>query len=118
MGVTALVAHSGGPTAVINASLVGLIQEARRHAAITGLLGARHGVDGILEEDFVDLFAQAPERLEAVAQAPSSALGTSRRALTDADLDRSFGASQTHVVCSQQGNDRWAPRADLPNAHA
>ena len=50
-----LVAQGGGPTAVINQSLVGVVLEARRHSRVTQIYGARHGVRGIVEEDFVDL---------------------------------------------------------------
>lgn len=79
--MNALVVHSGGPTPVINASLAGVVEEARLHREITGLLGARFGLEGVLGESFVDLFAQSPRTLEAIAAAPSSALGTSRREL-------------------------------------
>mgnify|MGYP003848632583 CR=1 FL=1 len=50
-----LVAQGGGPTAVINQSLVGVVLEARRHHGIQRVYGARHGVRGIVNEDFVDL---------------------------------------------------------------
>ena len=79
MSGVALVAHSGGPTAVINASLVGLVEEARLHREITGLYGSRFGIAGILNRDFLDLFQQSSDVLSRVGQAPSSALGTSRR---------------------------------------
>ena len=75
---TALLAHSGGPTAVINASLQGVVQRARELACFDRFWGARYGMEGILAEDFLDLFAQSGTTLEAVAEAPSSALGTSR----------------------------------------
>ncbi len=52
-----LVAQGGGPTAVINQSLVGVVLEARRHRGIDRVYGARHGVRGIVNEDFVDLTA-------------------------------------------------------------
>ncbi len=51
----ALVAQGGGPTAVINQSLVGVVLEARKFPEITKVYGARHGVRGILNEDFIDL---------------------------------------------------------------
>jgi 6-phosphofructokinase len=75
----ALVVHSGGPTPVINASLLGVVEQARMHSAVTELLGARFGIEGVLQENFADLFALDPARLKAVARTPSSALGTSRR---------------------------------------
>ncbi len=65
----ALVAHSGGPTAVINASLLGIVEEARRQPAIASLLGARFGIEGVLEADFIDLFAVEPRVLSAAGQA-------------------------------------------------
>jgi len=87
-GGVAVVVHSGGPTAVINASLLGVVEEARRHSMITGIYGARNGISGILSEDFIDLERQPAQTLAAVAHAPSSALGTSRREISQADIDR------------------------------
>ena len=79
-------AHSGGPTAVINASLLGLVEEAARRACFRTVYGARFGLEGIFKQDFVDLRALDRARLMRVAQAPSSALGTSRREIgTDGD---------------------------------
>jgi ATP-dependent phosphofructokinase / diphosphate-dependent phosphofructokinase len=74
-----MVLHSGGPTPVVNASLLGVVEEVRRHPDITQLLGARFGIDGLLKGDFVDLLAVNAGRLAAIARTPSSALGTSRR---------------------------------------
>ncbi|NMM27805.1 MAG: 6-phosphofructokinase [Glaciimonas sp.] len=73
-----LVAQGGGPTAVINQSLVGLILEARHFRNIERVYGARHGVRGILEEDFIDLTQETSHNLELVAKTPSSALGSTR----------------------------------------
>src|SRR5437867_206578 len=73
------VLHSGGPTPVVNASLLGVVEEARGILGISQLFGVRFGIDGILKEDFVDLLALDAGRLLAIARAPSSALGTSRR---------------------------------------
>jgi 6-phosphofructokinase 1 len=94
----ALIAHSGGPTAVINASLLGIVQEAERHAPISKVLGARFGIDGMLRGDFVDLTALAPSALAAVGDAASSALGTSRRAVTAADIERVVDVCRAHDV--------------------
>jgi ATP-dependent phosphofructokinase / diphosphate-dependent phosphofructokinase len=74
----ALVAQGGGPTAVINQSLVGAVLEARKFSEITRVYGARHGVRGILHEDFLDLTQATTHNLERVAQTPSSALGSTR----------------------------------------
>ncbi len=73
-----LVAQGGGPTAVINQSLVGVALEARRFNQVTRIYGARHGVSGIVNEDFVDLTQETSHNLELVASTPSSALGSTR----------------------------------------
>ena len=73
-----LVAQGGGPTAVINQSLVGVVLEARRHAAVQRVYGARHGVRGIVNEDFVDLTQETTHNLEGVAATPAAALGSTR----------------------------------------
>ena len=73
-----LVAQGGGPTAVINQSLVGVILQARRHADIRRVYGARHGVRGIINEDFLDLTGETVANLEGVAATPAAALGSTR----------------------------------------
>jgi len=73
-----LVAQGGGPTAVINQSLAGVVLEARRHHGVTRVYGARHGVRGIVNEDLVDLTQETSHNLELVAATPSSALGSTR----------------------------------------
>jgi 6-phosphofructokinase 1 len=73
-----LVAQGGGPTAVINQSLVGVVLEARRFRDVRLVYGARHGVRGIVDEDFVDLTQETSHNLEQVANTPSSALGSTR----------------------------------------
>ena len=73
-----LVAQGGGPTAVINQSLAGVVLEARRHHGIQRVYGARHGVRGIVNEDFVDLTQETSHNLELVAGTPAAALGSTR----------------------------------------
>jgi 6-phosphofructokinase 1 len=73
-----LVAQGGGPTAVINQSLVGVVLEARKFANVSQVYGAHHGVRGIIEEDLIDLTQETTDNLERVAQTPSSALGSTR----------------------------------------
>ena len=73
-----LVAQGGGPTAVINQSLAGVVLEARRHQGIKRVYGARHGVRGIINEDFVDLTQETSHNLELVANTPAAALGSTR----------------------------------------
>jgi 6-phosphofructokinase len=74
----AVVGQSGGPTAVINASLVGVIEEAKKHPEIQTIYGAVHAVAGMVKDEFIDLGRLSSETLETVAASPSSALGTSR----------------------------------------
>ncbi|HUU15511.1 MAG TPA: 6-phosphofructokinase [Sedimentisphaerales bacterium] len=74
----AVVGQSGGPTGVINASLVGVIEEARKHPEIENLYGAVHAVAGMVKDDFIDLKKLTADTLEVVAASPSSAIGTSR----------------------------------------
>ncbi len=78
MAGNAVVGQSGGPTSVINQSLVGVIEAAREHGHIDTLFGARHGVRGVLEDDFVELDNVPAEQLGRIAQTPSSALGSTR----------------------------------------
>ncbi len=74
----AVVGQSGGPTAVINASLVGVIEEARKHPQIKNLYGTIHAVAGIVKDEFIDLGKLSPDTLKLLAASPSSALGSSR----------------------------------------
>ncbi|MBK7768142.1 MAG: 6-phosphofructokinase [Sulfuritalea sp.] len=73
-----LVAQGGGPTAVINQSMAGVVLEARKFRGIELVYGARHGVRGIIREDFVDLTQETSHSIEMVANTPSSALGSTR----------------------------------------
>jgi 6-phosphofructokinase 1 len=73
-----LVAQGGGPTAVINQSMVGVVFEARKFANVAAIYGASHGVSGIVNQDFVDLTQETSANLEAVAETPAAALGSTR----------------------------------------
>ncbi|MCI0684966.1 MAG: 6-phosphofructokinase [Gemmataceae bacterium] len=84
----AVVAQSGGPTAVINSSACGVIEEAlRQRDAITGLLGANNGILGIVQEDLFDLGAESPDAITLLHATPSSAIGSCRYKLGDPDKD-------------------------------
>jgi ATP-dependent phosphofructokinase / diphosphate-dependent phosphofructokinase len=74
----AVVAQGGGPTAVINQSLIGVIQEARKFDCIENIYGALHGVSGIVKEDFLDLTQATSHNLEMVANTPSSGMLSTR----------------------------------------
>ena len=80
-----LVAHGGGPTPVINSSLLGAVREAKKHPEIETIYGARFGAEGILAGDLIDLGAVPDETLGLLARTPASAIGSCRRKLTDAD---------------------------------
>lgn len=73
-----VIAQGGGPTAVINQSLVGAVLEARLFPQIERVYGARYGVRGIVNEDFIDLSTESRANLEAIAATPSAALGSTR----------------------------------------
>jgi 6-phosphofructokinase 1 len=92
------VAQGGGPTAVINQSLAGVVLEARRHAAIRRVYGARHGVRGIVNEDFVDLTQETAQNLELVARTPAAALGSTRDKPDLAYCQEMFRVLQAHEI--------------------
>lgn len=73
-----VVAQGGGPTAVINQSMVGAVLESRKFRNIERVYGASHGVRGIVDEEFLDLTQETTHNLEMVADTPSSALGSTR----------------------------------------
>jgi len=103
-----LVAQSGGPTAVINNSLVGVIDEARGWWRIGRVIGARRGIEGVLQEDLVDLYRESPATLRLLRQTPSAALGTSRHKLGTGDLERIvevFDRYDVGYFCYIGGND-------------
>ena len=93
-----LVAQGGGPTAVINQSLVGVVLEARRHRGVECVYGARHGVRGIVNEDLVDLTQETSHNLELVAATPSSALGSTRDKPDEAYCREIFKVLQAHQI--------------------
>lgn len=93
-----LIAQSGGPTAVINQTLVGAVLEAKTHKRIRNILGAKHGIQGILDEEFVNLGRETAANLERVAATPSSALGSVRKKPTEEDCAKIFEVLRKHNV--------------------
>ena len=85
MGVNILVAHGGGPTAVINTSLQGVIEAARESGKVDKIYAARFGAEGILKGDLLDLTDVPASTVAKLAHTPASAIGSCRRKLTDAD---------------------------------
>jgi len=93
-----VIGQSGGPTVVINQSLVGAILEARRQSTIKDILGARHGIQGIMDESFIDLTTQSEAELETVAATPAAALGSVRLKPGPEECKRVFEVFRKHDV--------------------
>lgn len=87
-----VIAQSGGPSMVINESLVGAVLTARKSARIGRILGAKHGILGILGNDYIDLKKPTAKKLQAIAETPSSALGSCRRKPDASDCRKIFEA--------------------------
>jgi ATP-dependent phosphofructokinase / diphosphate-dependent phosphofructokinase len=101
MAGNAVIGQSGGPTAVINQSLVGAIEAltaAQKAGQIGKILGAKHGVRGIIENEFIPLDNLAGELLERVAQTPSSALGSTRDKPDEAYCHKIFDSFKRNGV--------------------
>jgi len=94
----AVIGQSGGPTAVINQSLVGVVQEVKKVANIQELLGARHGVRGIINNDFIPLKNVPDELLERIALTPAAALGSTRDKPDEAYCHKIFESFQKNNV--------------------
>src|SRR5688500_5458001 len=97
----AVIGQSGGPTSVINQSLVGVVEAVRKAGGsdnIDQLLGARHGVRGIVDEQFIKLDDVPDELLQRVANTPAAALGSTRDKPDAAYCERIFKSFQKHNV--------------------
>ena len=109
----AIVSQSGGPTAVINSSVCGVVQEALKSGKIGRVYGATNGILGVLKEELFDISAEKPETIEALKQTPAAALGSCRyklKSLEDsrADYERIldvFRAHDIHYFFYAGGND-------------
>ncbi len=88
MSGNAIIGQSGGPTAVINASLAGVIEEALRTSSIKNVYGMNFGIEGFMQEEIIDLGKQPKEIIEGLKHTPSSALGSSRHKVQDEDFPR------------------------------
>ena len=93
-----LVAQGGGPTAVINQSLVGVVLESRKFTQVTSVYGAVHGVRGIINEDFMDLTQETTHNLEQVAVTPASALLSTREKPDEKYCQEIFRVLKAHDV--------------------
>jgi 6-phosphofructokinase len=101
-----LVGQSGGPTAVINASLAGVLQEAGKHECIEEIYGGLNGILGILNEEFIDINEQKAKTIEGLRYTPAAALGTCRYKIdfkkkpeqAAKDMDRLFEVFKAHNI--------------------
>lgn len=82
-----IIGQSGGPTSVINASAYGAIKAALDSEEITAVYGALNGITGVLDDNLIDMSKEDPAELELMKYTPSSALGSCRYKLKDADVD-------------------------------
>ncbi|MDC7232355.1 MAG: diphosphate--fructose-6-phosphate 1-phosphotransferase [Spirochaetales bacterium] len=94
----AVIGQSGGPTSVINSSLAGVIEKAMGQEEITAVLGMNYGIEGFMNEQFIDLSAQKKEVIQGLRTTPSSALGSSRHKLTDEDFPRILEVLKKHDI--------------------
>jgi 6-phosphofructokinase 1 len=101
-----LVAQSGGPTAVINASVAGVVIEARKRDCIKNIYGGANGILGILNETIIDLGKEDPETIQGLRYTPAAALGTCRYKIdfkkkpeqAARDMDRLFDIFKAHDI--------------------
>jgi ATP-dependent phosphofructokinase / diphosphate-dependent phosphofructokinase len=94
----AIIGQSGGPTSVINASLGGIVEECRNHSAIGKTLGMRYGIEGFMQDKLIDLGAQPETTIAALRTTPSSALGSCRHKLQEADFPRILEMLRQHDI--------------------
>jgi len=83
-----LIIHGGGPTAVMNSSLYGVIKAAKKNAEITQILGAKNGTNAVLEKDFIDLSQLTDIELSRLLTTPGTVIGSSRHPLDDAVFEK------------------------------
>lgn len=108
MGLNILVAHGGGPTAVINTSLQGVVEAARDSGKVDKIYAARFGAEGILKGDLMDLTDVPAAIISLLSVTPASAIGSCRRKLTEADYPTVIETlKRFHIDCFfyNGGND-------------
>ena len=82
-----VIGQSGGPTSVINSSVLGALEAALDNPSITRVFGMAHGIKGLLNDDLYDIDKEDREELALLRYTPSSALGSCRYKLADPDVD-------------------------------
>jgi 6-phosphofructokinase len=103
-----IIGQSGGATAVINASLSGAVEAALNERHVEQIYGMWHGVQGLLEEDLVDLRQQPAHLWHELLHTPSAALGSCRYKLQEDDLEKIFAVFrryEIHTLLYIGGND-------------
>ena len=93
-----LIAHGGAPTAVLNASLVGAIEEARKFGFNGKILASKYGSKGLLNEEFIDLSKITEESLNLLKTTPGSAIGTSRYPLYEEEYLKIVDILKKHQI--------------------
>ncbi len=93
-----IIGQSGGPTMVINQSLIGAVFEALKYDEIEGIYGMQNGVQGLLEEKIVDLRKESKETLEKVASSPGAALGSCRYKPSKEDCEKIFNICKKYNI--------------------
>jgi 6-phosphofructokinase len=94
----ALIGQSGGPTCVINQSLVGVIETCVASDAVKNVYGAVHGIKGLLEGRLIDVGRESQATLEAVAKTPCAALRSVRKKPTRDECEAVLRVLQQHDV--------------------
>ena len=82
-----VIGQSGGPTSVINSSVLGALEAALDNPSITRVFGMAHGIKGLLNDDLYDIDKEDRDELALLRYTPSSALGSCRYKLADPDVD-------------------------------
>ncbi len=93
-----LVVHGGGPTAVLNASLYGVIRQAQENPAIKKIYGAVGGTEAILTENFLDMRGLPDEKIELLLQTPGTAIGSSRFPLEQEQYEAMVSVLKKHKI--------------------
>jgi 6-phosphofructokinase 1 len=94
----AIIGQSGGPTSVINGSLCGIVDECLKQAAVEKVLGMRFGIEGFMQGDVIDLGRETPQTIQGLRATPSSALGSCRHKVQEADFPSILAMLRRHNI--------------------
>ena len=116
-----VIGQSGGPTSVINSSVLGALEAALDNPSITRVFGMAHGIKGLLNDDLYDIDKEDRDELALLRYTPSSALGSCRYKLADPDVDdtdykRILEIFTTSVTSSTTAaTTPWIPATRFPS---